>query len=185
MLETHTESPVFSIDPLASLRAAGDKPAPEPTQAPVEAPAIDPETAATLAKLGLDRVPTAAEAKELLDARRTEIRAEVLRQADARDWCDDGTRKVCANLRLPRPGNRERFSFQATFTVTVDIPTNAFTEAGALLRIQRQKYLTQQWLNSHLYGMTVVSAKVEPFEVNGTMVQLGDQPTEENPEVQR
>lgn len=144
---------------------------------PEDHPAVAPEpepsevTAKLLEMAGLDHVPTAAEAKELLDARRAEIRQAVLMEADARDWCVDGTREVCANLRLTRPGNRENHYFEVTVTATLKVSAGGFTPEGAVAKLQRSGNFTPQNLGRNLYG-EVVSATVTPIEVNGREYRL-------------
>lgn len=119
---------------------------------PVTDDGIPAATKALLDKAGLDHVPTVDEAKALLDARKDEIRTEVLRQADMRDWCEDGTRKVCANLRLPRPGERQTHKVQVEMTLTLTLDSTAYTAEGALARMRRGGQLSETWLRGHLYG---------------------------------
>lgn len=146
-----------------------------------------------LAQAGLDRVPTIEEAKALLDARRAEIRHAVLEQADARDWCYEGTRKVCANLRLAKPDDRKQHTFRTTIQVEVEIGYNGFTEAGAIKRLQRaygdggnRPLLSAAWFNRHLNGgVKVVSVAGGLIDLgNGDTFPVGD-PKTETPEEAR
>lgn len=140
-------------------------------------PAVAPEpepsevTMKLLEMAGLDHVPTAAEAKELLDARRAEIRQAVLMEADARDWCVDGTREVCANLRLTRPGNRETHYFEVTVTATLKVSAGGFTPEGAIAKLKRAGYLKPETLARQMSG-ELISATVSPVEVNGREYRL-------------
>lgn len=141
---------------------------------------IPEETKALLEVAGLDHVPTVDEAKALLDARRAEIRTAVLMEADARDWCEDGTRKVCANLRLARPGNRDSHEITVTMQMTLTITQSAYTPQGALARMQRGGQLSKQWLQNHLYGRIhdsqILTAKLGDEEIDVTMLGGGMKP---------
>lgn len=139
------------------------------------------ETAELLAKAGLDRVPTVEEAKAILDARRAEIRQAVLEQADRRDWCYDGTRQVCANLRLPKPDDRKPFSFRTRVVLELEVQHTGFTKAGAISRLERmtgdgrRPLLSAQWFNYGLGGVKVLSAQADPLDLgDGRTFPVGD-----------
>lgn len=140
-----------------------------------------------LAEAGLDRVPTIEEAKALLEARRAEIRQAVLDQADVRDWCYDGTRKVCANLRLAKPDDRKQFTFTAKIEVEVEVSHTGFTEAGAVKRLQRaygdgtnRPLLSAAWFQRYLSGgVKVIKVTGGPLDLgNGDTFPIGDPKTE-------
>lgn len=138
------------------------------------------KVAELLAKAGLDHVPTVIEAKELLEARRTEIRRQVLLQADARDWCLDGTRQVCANLRLTRPGDRTQHQFEVEVTLKLTVDAMGFTPEGAVSRLQRAKHFTSAWFQNHLYS-TVRAVTVSPIVHDGQEFLIGDNAPEVQP----
>lgn len=94
-------------------------------------------------------IPTAAEVKEKLDARKVEIRQAVLDQSDSRGWCDDGTRKVLADLRLSRPGSREQHTVRATVTLEVQFNVNAYNALGAA-RLAHRHYLNPERVRASL-----------------------------------
>lgn len=121
-----------------------------------------PEDLELVAKLGLDRIPTAEEAKALLAARRAEIRHAVLVQADKRAWCEDGTRKVCANLRLERPGARTEKMVEVEMVLKVKVPVQAYTDEGALQNVVKQGVLSTASITNRLY---VRSAEIAPVAV--------------------
>lgn len=130
-------------------------PAPAPAAEAETPPATDEipaETKALLETVGLEHVPTVDEAKALLDARKAEIRLAVMREADLRDWCDDGTRKVCANLRLARPGDRENHEFQVELRLVLSVTQTAYTPDGALAKLAKSGVLSRTWIESHLYS---------------------------------
>lgn len=122
----------------------------------------DAEAKELLAKAKLDHVPTIDEAKELLTARRAEIRHAVMLQADKRDWCEDGTRKVCANLRLERPGSRTNRQVEIEMTLKFTVTATSYTEEGALLKLKNGGVLSQKWIQGHLY---VQNAEIDPTAV--------------------
>lgn len=141
----------------------------EPLAPPVDAEAA--EAAELLAKAGLDRVPTADEAKALLAARRAEIRHAVLVQADERAWCEDGTRKVCANLRLERPGNRTQRVATVELNLKVTMPLTTYTTEGVIAQLMSKGLLNEAWLRSQLY---VREATITPLaaSVDGETIDL-------------
>lgn len=114
------------------------KPIPAPRQdEPQPQEAIDPKYLELLAALGFTEIPTAEQVKAKLDERRAEIRANVMEQADQRSWCDDGTRAVCANLRLTRPGKREHHDVKVQVTFDLEFAPNAFTPETAAAWVRR------------------------------------------------
>lgn len=120
--------------------------------------AIDPKYLELLAKLGFTEIPTAEQVKAKLDARRAEIRSAVMEQADARGWCDDGTRQVCADLRLTRPGTRQRYTVKVPVTFEMEMAASAFTPETALAFVKRQ--ITQGSDNDYIrrgFGASAVS----------------------------
>lgn len=123
-------------------------------------PGQDDETKALLEKAGLDHVPTADEAKALLDARRKEIRHAVMVEADRRDWCEEGTRKVCANLRLERPGGRTQRTIDVEVNLTVTVPMTTYTEEGALSKLLTRGILSPDWMRAQLYATKVTVAPI-------------------------
>jgi hypothetical protein len=137
----------------------------------VTAPPLDDEAVELLAKAGLDHVPTIDEAKALLDARRREIRHAVMVEADKRNWCEDGTRKVCANLRLERPGSRAERSVEVevTLKITHTIPT--YTNEGAVAQMLDKGILSPDWLKSHLY-VRGVEVQPQALTVDGTAIDV-------------
>lgn len=163
MFETMTERPtVAPLDLAADVTAStlGDAVEAEAEAAANEAELA--ETAELLAKAGLDRVPTIDEAKEILAARRAEIRHAVMVEADKRDWCEDGTRKVCANLRLERPGSRTERNVEVEMTIKVVVPVVTYTEEGVLRKLESKGILSDSWMTNQLY---VRSAKITPTSV--------------------
>ena len=129
------------------------------------------EAAELLAKTGLDHVPTIEEAKALLAARRAEIRHAVMVEADKRDWCEDGTRKVCANLRLERPGSRTNREVEVEMTLKIKTVIAAYTEEGVARKLRDKQLLNEKWLRDHLY---VNAAEATPLSmtIDGTTVDL-------------
>lgn len=141
----------------------------------------DTEAAELLAKVKLDHVPTEAEAKALLTARRQEIRHAVLVEADARQWCEDGTRKVCANLRLERPGDRTQREVELEMTVKVRTNFTTYTPEGVVKQLQQKGLLSPDWLKQALY-VKQASATPLAITVDGTVIDVSAL-TEEKPEV--
>lgn len=135
-----------------------------------------------LAKAGLEQPPTAEEAKALLDARRAEIRKAVLVEADKRDWCIDGTRKVCANLRLERPGDRSGHIIEVEFTVKMVMETMAYTSEGATHRLFNRSVLSQTWLRNQLYAKDL-TVTPHTLAVNSEPVDLSSFEADQKPEV--
>lgn len=119
------------------LEIGESDPAPREDRA-TEPEIIDPKYLELLEKLGFTEIPTAEQVKARLDERRAEIRTAVMEQADARGWCDDGTRQVCADLRLPRPGRRESYTVKVPLTFTVEVRASAFTPESAFAWMQRR-----------------------------------------------
>lgn len=136
--------------------------APAPMSIPEPEP-IDPKYLDLLRELGFTEVPTAAEVKQLLDERRTLTRNTVLIQADKGSWCYDGTRRVLANLRLPRVDQRENHTVRATVTFTVEYATAAYTRESAV-EVIRRAYLTPEALRSRIGGFIVGDVNVTPIE---------------------
>lgn len=152
---------------------------------PVEEKTTEAEMAeikALLVKAGLDHVPTIEEAKAHLDARRKEIRLAVLEQADERSWCEDGTRKVCANLRLERPGSRSEKLVEVELILKVTIPVTTYTDKGVVAHLKSKGILSSKWMTNQLY---VRKAEVTPTSivVNGNVVDVATVIQEEKPEV--
>lgn len=127
--------------------------------------AIPAETKALLELAGLDHVPTVEEAKALLEARKAEIRQAVMLEADLRDWCEDGTRKVCANLRLPRPGERTTHPLEVELRLKVRVSYSAYTAEGAVEKARKAGILSKTWLASQLY-----STQVDEHEIISAMI---------------
>ncbi len=160
------------VDPdttMAADRAATPAPTTEEntkTNEEIAAPANE-EVITLLRQAGLTKVPTIEEAKAILDARREEIRAAVLRQADERDWCYDGTRKVCANLRLRKPEDRSRFDVKVRMEVEMTLQVRGFTLESAMHRHARvyssqgSQWLSERWLNRYLPDVSVSKVTVE------------------------
>ena len=142
------------------------------TQAPApQPPVVDEQTLKLLTDLGFDHVPTADEVKARLDARREEIRNEVLFQADRRDWCDDGTRQVCANLRLKRPGYRDEKKITIRATVEYTVDTLAYSDKGALLKVHKYGRLP---LGDQFAGGRLASAEIHEVKIGDTAIELTD-----------
>lgn len=109
-----------------------EPPIPAPRQEEQAQEVIDPKYLELLEKLGFTEIPTAEQVKAKLDERRAEIRAAVMEQADIRGWCEDGTRQVCANLRLPRPGRREAYVVRVPVAVEVETTVATFAPQAAI-----------------------------------------------------
>ena len=135
-----------------------------------------------LAKVKLEQPPTAEEAKALLEARRVEIRHAVLTEADKRDWCIDGTRKVCANLRLERPGDRPNRAVEVEFTVKMTMNVLAYTEEGAAQRLFHRSVLSQKWLTNQLYASELAVTPIA-IAIDGKPVDLSSIEADPKPEV--
>lgn len=145
-----------------------DAPTPEP-----ETPTLDEATVKLLTELGFDHVPTVEEAKAALEARRERVREEVLFQADRKGWCEDGTRQVCANLRVKRPGSREQrtITYRATVEVTREILS--YSERGALALAKAHGYLPLGLGN--FAGGELVNTEIHEIKINDTVIDLTDE----------
>lgn len=142
----------------------------------VEEPALDEATINQLKALGFDHVPTVEEARERLQARRAEIRDEVLFQADRRGWCEEGTREVCAGLRLTRPGIKEARTVTVRFTTTMTYVANTWTDRGALAYAAANTYLPI--VNGDRLARRVGGnggVEVHEVKVNDTVIELTDE----------
>lgn len=148
----------------------------EEVETPAPAPVVDEQTLKLLADLGFDHIPTADEVKARLDARREEVRDEVLFQADRKHWCDDGTRQVCANLRLKRPGNREPRNIRIRVTAEYTVQMVTFSDKGALYRAVADGLLP---LKDWFVGQDLHEAEIHSVTLNGTPVDLTDALREE------
>ncbi len=157
-----------AANPEENTRTNGEVTAPtiEEAKALLDAKAAE-EVTTLLRQVGLGKVPTIEEAKALLDARREEIRAAVLQQADERDWCYDGTRKVCANLRLRKPDDRSYFTVKVRMVVEMTARVRGFTLDSAMQRHVRGyssqgiSWLSARWLSRYLPDMNVSQVTVE------------------------
>lgn len=154
------------LDEALDLEEYGDDPTLEPT------PEVDPAIVELLKRHGFDHVPAEEELREYKARRQAEVREEVLFQADRRNWCDDGTRKVCANLRIPRPGQRE--THEITFQVTMDVTLtlNAYSAKGALARAYNGHLFPvegRQWYPSATRTSNVTMG---PLMVGGQPIEL-------------
>lgn len=112
------------------------------------APSIDDATKELLKRYGFDHVPTVEELRARKAQRQAEVRAEVLFQADRRNWCEDGTRTVCANLRLQRPGSREQRTIRATVSYEVELKVHSWTDKGSLTAAMHHNYLPTEAQNT-------------------------------------
>lgn len=186
MFETMTERPtVAPLDTAADLAASAQAAAVNAVvktevEAAAEA-AEDAEAAELLAKAKLDHIPTVEEAKAILAARRAEIRHAVMVEADRRDWCEDGTRKVCANLRLERPGSRTERVVEVELTMKLTVPVATYTEEGVLRKLSSKGILSSTWMRNQLY---VRDAEVTPLSavLDGKALDVSTL-TEKKPEV--
>lgn len=132
---------------------------------------LDPATIKLLKKYGFDRVPTIEELREVKARRQAEIREEVLFQADRRNWCDDGTRKVCANLRVQRPGEREERKITVKVAYEIEVTVTSYTDRGAVALALAGNYLPKE---KNTNGGRVINRKIEyvDLEVNGTPAEI-------------
>lgn len=143
---------------------------------------------------------TAVEAQRQLNERREQVRHWVLRMADRRSWCDEGTRKVLAGLRLPRPGNRTRFMVRIPVSMVLTFQADTWTAQGAversLIAAGLANTLTdlgspvgdERNINNgmHITGSTAQEVAFQgPILVNGEPVDLNTHPagTESDAEV--
>lgn len=154
------------LDEALDLEEYGDDPTLEPT------PEVDPAIVELLKRHGFDHVPAEEELREYKARRQAEVREEVLFQADRRNWCDDGTRKVCANLRIPRPGPRE--THEVTFRVTMDltIPISAWTARGALARAYNGYNIPVEGREWHASSHRATNVVMENLMVDGQPTEL-------------
>lgn len=173
------------ITSAAAEEAKIDGPADQATARDVEsvvappepaAPTLDESTVKLLAELGFDHVPTVEEAKAALDARRKLIREEVLFQADRKHWCEEGTRAVCANLRLHRPGSREARAVKVRATVEYTVQLTTYSAKGALHQAQGSGYLP---VGTRFVGAELHSAEIHELAVDGESITLDDTLREE------
>ena len=137
-----------------------------------ETPALDEATIKLLTELGFDHVPTIEEAKSALDARREFVRSEVLFQADRKQWCEDGTREVCANLRLRRPGSRTEKKVTVRATVEYTVHRLAYSDRGALHSAEKSGYLP---VGTRFAAGGLVSAEIHELKVDDTVIDLTDE----------
>lgn len=147
-----------------------------PTAAEAETPALDEATIKLLTDLGFDHVPTVEEAKAALDARRKLIREEVLFQADRKHWCEEGTRAVCANLRLARPGSRVPHAVKVRATVEYTVQLTTYSAKGALFQAHGSGYLP---VGTRFVGADLHSAEIHGLTVDGEPIDLTDTLREE------
>lgn len=134
-----------------------------------QTPELDAETIALLQKYGFDHVPTADELREVKARRQAEIREEVLFQADRRNWCEDGTRKVCANLRIPRPGQREDRKITVKVSYEVELTVASYTDRGAVALALSSGYLPKEKNNGRVAHRNI---EYTGLEVNGTPAEV-------------
>lgn len=156
---------------VADLNRASDRldPTPEP-----QTPEIPEETLNQLRALGFDHIPTVEEVRERLNARRAQIREEVLFQADRRGWCEDGTRQVCANLRLTRPGERERRTLTTKVTLELEYTGLTWTERGLLTLAMTNNALPVD-VSGRLFGSKVVASEVHEVKIGDQVIELTDE----------
>ena len=128
------------------------------------APTLTAEQIDMLRKLGFDHVPTVEELREAKARRQAEVREEVLFQADRKHWCEDGTRTVCANLRLARPGKE-------TVTMELEVDMLTWTDRGALATAINSRILPVEGPNSG--GMArYTNVSITDLTVGGTPYEL-------------
>lgn len=170
-----------SFDLGAPVAEPAAEPAPQKSVDELTIDVEDAEAAELLAKAKLDHVPTVEEAKAILAARRAEIRHAVMVEADRRDWCEDGTRKVCANLRLERPGSRTERLVVVELTMKLTVPVSTYTEEGVLGKLSSKGILSSTWMRNQLY---VRDAEVTPLSavLDGKALDVSTL-TEKKPEV--
>lgn len=142
-------------------------PLPEPT------PTLDDATIALLKRYGFNHVPTVEELREVKARRQAEVRDEVLFQADRKNWCDEGTRQVCANLRLPRPGSKEQHKVTYRVTMVMEIGLHTYTDRGALAYLVNGKMFPVEGKSFRGHG-TATNVVVENVAVDGTPFELTD-----------
>jgi hypothetical protein len=140
-----------------------------PTEPQTPTPELDAETIELLKKYGFDHVPTADELRDFKARRQAEIREEVLFQADRRNWCEDGTRKVCANLRVQRPGQREDRKITVQVTYEVELTVTSYTDRGAVALALSSGYLPVEKNNRRLAQRNI---EYVGLEVNGTPAEI-------------
>lgn len=144
-----------------------------PTGAP--RPMLTDEQIEALKRLGFDHVPTVDELAERKAQRQAEVRDEVLFQADRKYWCDDGTRKVCANLRIARPGGKTERKVTYRVTMDVEVRAHTWTERGALAYAINSNLLPT---DGGSYGGTgtgtATNVVIEGLAVDGTPFELTD-----------
>lgn len=139
---------------------------------------MTPEVARELLKrYGFDHVPAAEELQEILPRRRAEVREEVLFQADLRNWCEDGTRAVCANLRVARPGDQKYRRVTYQVTMDVEIVQSTWTERGALARALAHGGIPTEGSSPYsipAYSGGVRNVVITNLTVDGTTYELTD-----------
>lgn len=113
-----------------------------------------------------------AEAKAALDAQRAKIRHEVLYQADLNGWCEDGVRRVLADLRLPRPGPREERTVTARIEIEYRASLYAYTtEAAAALAYKVGAIPNAGVINDALGASRVVGLVIRDVRIDGRAVE--------------
>ena len=150
-----------TVDEPVALDGTGMVPMSAPTQ--TEPEPIDPKYLDLLRELGFTEIPTAAEVKAKLDERRDLTRTTVLVEADKGRWCYDGTRRVLANLRLPRAGERQTHIVRAQVSFTVEYHLSAFSYASAAEQAHTH-YLNADMLRQRLAGHRITNLDITSIE---------------------
>lgn len=155
---------------IKNFDAAVERALREQTPPTPEPQILTPEQIRTLTNLGFDHVPTVEELREAKARRQAQVREEVLFQADRRSWCEDGTRQVCANLRLQRPGSRVTHKVTYRVTMDVEIEIASWTDKGALAIGLNAARLP---VDGRSYAVNrVTNPVIENLTVNGTTYEL-------------
>lgn len=154
-----------TVDEPVALDGIGMVPMTAPAQTGTPEVEIDAKYLDLLRELGFTEIPTADQVKAKLDERRAVTRNTVLAQADEGSWCESGTRQVCANLRLPRPGERTEHDIDVDIHLVATFRVHTFTPESALAHMQRH-YLTEANL-SRLNGVRGIR------DVNFSIIEKG------------
>jgi hypothetical protein len=134
---------------------------------------ISPQTLELLKSLGFDHVPTVEEIEEAWAKRREEVRQEVLFHADRRSWCESGTRQVCANLRVARPGDREEHTITARVSYDVELTVASYTKKGAIAVASYNQWLPTARHNGRT--RTVTNIKMDGLTIDGESFEMTDE----------
>lgn len=100
-----------------------------------ELPVPEPENPGQGA--GDDGYVTVEAARLALEEEKARVRERVLREADHHGWCDDGTRKVLAELRLRRPDRKTEHVVELPVTLTLRFELHTYCAAGAVDYVSR------------------------------------------------